>query len=122
MTFDLPLPPSTNALYKNIPRECGGGRAKTRGYEDWITLARSALRKQRARPIFAPVEIEYLVSEKSRIDLGNHEKPLTDLLVFHGILENDSKRYVRAISLKWCSELAGGTVRVTIKPVQRISA
>lgn len=118
MTFDLPLPPSVNSLYFNRER----GRTKTQAYQDWITLARSALRKQRAIPIFVPVELEYLVSEKSRIDLGNHEKPLTDLLVFHGVLENDSKRYVRGISLKWCSELAGGTVRVTINPAQTIEA
>ena len=114
-SFNLPLPPSVNALYKNIPKECGGGRAKTRAYEDWITLARSELRKQRARPILVPVKIEYHVREKSRIDLGNHEKPLTDLLVFHGVIENDSKKYVRGILLEWSSEVPIG-VRVTIKP------
>jgi Holliday junction resolvase RusA-like endonuclease len=108
--YDLPLPPSVNALYKNTPH----GRAKTNNYLDWITLARSALRKQKARPLFDPVRITYQVSEKSRIDLGNHEKPLTDLLVFHGIIENDSKQFVRGISLEWSSQVEG--VRVIIEP------
>lgn len=110
MTYDLPLPPSVNALYKNTPH----GRAKTNNYLEWITLARSALCKQKARPLFGAYHLTYLVTEKSRIDLGNHEKPLTDLLVFHGILENDSKQFVRGISLEWSSEIEG--VRVIIEP------
>ncbi len=113
MTYDLPLPPSVNALYKNTPN----GRAKTDNYLDWITLARSALRKQKGRPIFDPVRLRYLVTETSRIDLGNHEKPLTDLLVFHGILENDSKKFVRGISLEWSPEVEG--VRVVIEPIKK---
>lgn len=111
--FDLPLPPSVNALYFNRDR----GRTKTRAYQDWITTARSALRKQKARPIFHPVKLEYQVTEKSRIDLGNHEKALTDLLVFHGILENDTKKYVRGITLEWSSEVEG--VRVILKPTNQ---
>jgi len=108
MIFNLPLPPSVNQLYFNRK----GGRAKTKLYEDWITVARDALRKQKAIPIFGQVSIEYVISEKSRCDLGNHEKALTDLLVTHGILEDDSKDHVRRISLEWSPDVSGVHVRI----------
>jgi len=113
-SFDLPLPPSTNQLFFNVPKEHGGGRAKTKRYLDWITLARSELRKQKARPLFGQFVVRIECSEKSRADLGNHEKPVVDLLVFHGVLEDDSKKYVRKIILEWSSEIDG--VRVIIEP------
>ncbi len=115
--FDLPIPPSTNALFFNVPKEQGGGRAKTKRYLDWITLARSDLRKQKARPVFGQFAVRIEVSEKSRIDLGNHEKPIVDLLVFHGVLEDDNKRTVRKIVLEWSQDVQG--VRVILDPIKK---
>ena len=114
VSFELPIPPSTNALFFNVPKAQGGGRAKTKRYQDWIALSRDALRRQKARPLFGQFIIDIECSEKSRLDLGNHEKPITDLLVFHGVLEDDNKKHVREINLKWSGSIDG--IRVTIRP------
>lgn len=117
MTFDLPIPPSANQLWFNLPKEVGGGRAKTKRYEDWITIARSELRKQKARPLFGRFAVVIEVNEKARLrDCDNAIKPTLDLLVFHGVLDSDAKTVVRKVSSEWVSGIEG--VRVTIKPAE----
>lgn len=116
MTYDLPLPPSVNNLYFNAPH---GGRVKTERYRKWIEAGRWSLLAQRARPIAGQVNLEILVSDKSRADLENHAKATVDLFVAHGVIEDDCKAYVRGISLKWSPEIDG--VRVTIKPAEKVA-
>lgn len=111
MIYNLPLPPSTNALFFNLP---GGGRAKTKAYTNWIRDARWALLAQRARPVAGMVRVAIELTDKARIDLDNAVKATMDALVAHGIIEDDRKKFVRAISLEWSSEVEG--VRVTIRP------
>lgn len=111
--YDIPLPPSVNNLYFNAPR---GGRVKTERYRKWIDAARWCLIAQKARPIIGQVQLEIEVSEKSRADLENHAKATVDLFVSHGVLEDDCKKFVRGISLRWSSDTPG--VRVTIKPAE----
>lgn len=113
MTYDLPLPISTNALFFNLPR---GGRAKTDKYKKWIADARWSLLSQRARPVTGQVNLQILVSEKSKIDIDNALKSAIDVLVAHGVLENDSPKFVRGILLEWSSEVEG--VRVIITPAR----
>ena len=109
--YDLPRPISTNALFFNLPR---GGRAKTEKYRKWIADARWSLLAQRARPVAGQVRLRFLVSEKVKIDPDNALKSCIDVLVAHGIIENDSPKFVRGISLEWSSEVEG--VRVIIEP------
>lgn len=109
--YDLPAPISTNALFFNLPR---GGRAKTEKYKKWIADARWSLLAQRARPVAGQVRLKFLVGEKVKIDPDNALKSCIDVLVAHGVIENDSPKFVRGISLEWSSEIDG--VRVIIEP------
>lgn len=116
-SFLLPIPPSANQLWFNL--ENRGGRARTKRYEDWITLARSELRKQKARPLFGTFHIAIEINEKARMrDCDNALKPVLDLLVFHGVLDSDAKTVVRKVSSEWVPDVEG--VRVTIKPVEAV--
>jgi len=112
MTYDLPLPISTNALYYNKE---GGGRGKTARYKAWVHDAAMILLCQKARPVAGPVRVQIEVSEKSRCDIDNAAKCVLDALVARGVIEDDRKKFVRGVSLEWSTETEG--MRVTIKPV-----
>jgi Holliday junction resolvase RusA-like endonuclease len=91
LTFTLPQPPTTNALFLNVR---GKGRVKTQRYKDWITdagwLAKSAAIVDGERITFSgKVHVEYEVSGSQKFDEGNLEKPLSDLLVRVGIIKDD---------------------------------
>lgn len=85
----IPVPPSTNALYTNVP---GKGRVKTARYKTWITEAGWAA-KVSAGPGNLPsfrgaVAVAIEVPRSSRIDLDNI-KAVPDLLVSLGIIADD---------------------------------
>jgi Holliday junction resolvase RusA-like endonuclease len=113
MTYDLPLPISVNELYYN---KAEGGRAKTRRYKAWVHDAAMILLCQRARPVAGPVRVEILVSDKCRADLDNTAKCVLDALVARGVIEDDRKKFVRAISVEWSAQIEG--TRVTLKPAE----
>jgi crossover junction endodeoxyribonuclease RusA len=108
-TFDLPLPISTNALFLN---KKGKGRIKTQKYRAWIEEAGWEIKRQHVPSFNGPVSLAYELSTKSRMDLPNCEKGVTDLLVAMGIIPDDSPKYVRGVVLNWSSEVEG--VRVTV--------
>lgn len=59
--------------------------------------------------------LEYTFEEKpGNRDLGNLEKATTDILVEHQVIEADSKRIVRKITLNWSKDIVGA--RVCISP------
>lgn len=99
--YTVPLPPSTNNLYFTRKK---GGRAKSCQYKSWLIEAGWKLKEQgllsTATAQFG-VNLLYEIDKRSRCDLGNHEKPLTDLLVKMGVLKDDSQQYVNEITLRW---------------------
>jgi crossover junction endodeoxyribonuclease RusA len=111
IVIDLPKPPSVNALFSNVP---GRGRVKSKEYRDWIEAAGWTLLSQKPAHVTGPVSLDYLMHDSGRVDLGNLEKPLTDLLVTHGIIEDDKRSIVRRITLEWSPHVEG--CRVHIKP------
>lgn len=119
VTINLPKPPSVNKSTINVDRANRGAsnrsRVKSPDYRSWIETAGWELILQRPKRLNGPVELEYLVEDAGRGDLGNLEKPATDLLVTHRIIEGDHRSIVRRITLAWSAEVKG--VRVTIKPV-----
>lgn len=119
MTYDLPLPISVNALFANKE---GVGRVKTRDYKKWVHQAGLSLMVQRSRPVGCPVNIEILVSEKSRCDLDNCAKCVCDVLVYRGVIQDDNKRFLRAITLRWSSEVEGMRVIITSAKAEREAA
>jgi crossover junction endodeoxyribonuclease RusA len=100
-TFLLPMPPSVNALTFNIP---GKGRGKTEVYKAWILEAGLRLNLQRPKRMAGLVRLSIKAirpNKRRRRDLGNLEKAVSDLLVSHGVIDDDS--LIEEINIKWWS-------------------
>lgn len=98
MTFDLPMPPSTNALFATYQ----GRRIITREYKAWRKLAGDALGAQYAAygapAIHKPVALSIRLNLNYQSDIANREKALTDLLVEH--LDMPDDRYIERIVIE----------------------
>ena len=109
IVLSLPMPPSVNALFLN---RASGGRARTKMYNEWIVEAGWRIQMQNVGMIAGPYEIDIKFARLSkRSDLGNREKALSDLLVKHGILEDD--RLAERICMSWAPEGEGVLVTLT---------
>lgn len=109
--FALPWPVSVNAMFTNVP---GKGRVKSKAYRQWIIDAGWMLRNFRPRKFEVPVEIVIEVNAPTgrRFDLDNLQKGLLDLLVKHQVIPDDSRRWVRKISIECMDTGAPCTVIV----------
>jgi Holliday junction resolvase RusA-like endonuclease len=88
----LPVAPSTNNLFFNVP---GRGRIKSTEYNRWLCDAGVLLKQQSPAAMMGAVEVTIRIPEKTRGDLDNRIKAPLDLLVKHGVIEDD--RFVRGI-------------------------
>ena len=116
VAFHLPVPPSTNALFRNVK---GRGRVKTAEYYDYTTLAITSIKMQRVKPV--PGRVVLIVGvERARMtaDISNRLKALEDVIVRAGIIEDD--RLVTAIAICWLPP-ANGLAWVQVLPAQRLS-
>lgn len=108
MTYRLPMPPSVNALYRNVP---GRGRAKTKAYGKWLHAAGMALiqqvRVKRRGPVH--IDISLPIDKRGRRDCDNHAKAVIDLLVAHQLIDDD--RHVDSLFIAW-EPVPDCTVRV----------
>lgn len=106
----LPMPPSVNGLWFN---KASGGRGKTKHYEEWLAEAGWRLQQQRPGRIEGNYEIEIFVvrPDNRRRDLANLEKAISDLLVTHGVIEDDS--LAERISMAWHNGITGALVIVS---------
>ena len=105
----LSLPPSSNNLFSGKTR-----RFRSSEYEAWIVEAGYQLNRQRPPQIVGRVSILIEVAEpktQRQMDLANREKATIDLLVKHHVIQGDSQRYLRKLTMKW-ADIEG--VRVTI--------
>lgn len=86
----LPLPPSTNKLYRAVP---GRGVIKSAAYRKWIDDAGYALLEQKPKPVAGDFDLWLYVEwpDKRKRDLDNSIKATLDLLVSHQLVEDDSK-------------------------------
>lgn len=108
-TILLPMPTSTNRLWRSVGRRV----IKSAAYRAWINEAGWRLKEQRPAPVKGPVSLSVTVG-KTRSDLSNHMKAIEDLLVLHEIIEGDGPAIVRKINLD-LDEAVTGCV-VTIEP------
>lgn len=108
--LNLPMPPSLNNCF---PTAKNGRRFKSSRYKAWSELAGWEVKRYlKGEGLRGPVALRYAFNEKeTRADLGNLEKPVTDLLVSLSVIDGDGKKVVRSISLGWGTE---GGVAVTI--------
>ncbi len=111
----LPYPPSVNNLFDGASR-----RFISKGYRAWKEEARLALLKQRPLPhIEGKVLCRYSYGRPRRQDgsvstvrrdLANLEKAISDALVEHGVIEDDS--LIEEFHLKWSDQVTGCQVEI----------
>ena len=113
---EVPVPPSTNNLYANAGKK---GRIKSAAYKAWQEQASFCLMGLSVPP--GPWSIRYTVCAgkgwPENRDLGNAEKPLTDLLVAAGLIEDDCTRYVRRVSVDY-DPTEGGPKTIALVRIQ----
>lgn len=110
--INLPRPISTNNLFGNS----NGGRKKTVKYNIWRSEAEEMILKQRPiQPIVGPVSVVIEVGEtgvSSEMDIDNTSKAYLDALVWHGIIEDDNRKIIRQLLLKWVQNKQGATITI----------
>lgn len=95
MTLRLPVPPSVNSLYANVP---GVGRITSRRYKQWQTEAGWQILIQKPKRIFGPYILSITVPQKMRGDIDGRLKAIIDLLWKQRVTDDD--RYAEGISIK----------------------
>ena len=98
MRLILPIPPSTNNLFINI---AGRGRVISGEYQRWRAAATDSLWQQKTKCFDVPVSITITVEDKGRRDVDNFAKGICDFLVTHKIIEDDSRKYVRRLTIQF---------------------
>lgn len=112
----IPVPPSVNALYRNVP---GRGRVKTGAYKDWAGNAGWVLKSQAPVPVPGRVVIVLGIERSSAAsDIDNRCKAILDLLVTHKVIKDD--KYVTALAVAWAPK---GTdqARVAVMPAHDLT-
>lgn len=115
-TLRLPLPPSTNALYRNVR---GIGRVKAVGYKRWLVAAGAYGIVQKPPggfPHFArDFEIIVLIPAKTRGDCDNRAKAAIDLCTAWQIISDD--RHAQAVTIRRVLDMPADECRVTVRSV-----
>lgn len=111
VTLDLPFPPSSNHLWK----KGRSGMYRSPRYMTWINAAGWELKRQKPLPIKGDYLIVVSLERKGRRrrDADNFLKAISDLLVLHGVIEDDS--LAQSVTAMWVSDIKG--CRVHVAPV-----
>ena len=108
------FPPSTNTMFRNVN---GKGRVKTERYRTWTSAAGwDANGKGTCSGPFKLIVAYSTEHRRSNMDLDNRLKAVLDLLVTHGIVDDDSK--CEAIHASWQVIPDGKAFRAEIWPVR----
>ena len=117
--LSLPFPPSVNAAYAN-----GGnkrGRHKTAAYIVWERLAAIGIKDSHRLALKTyTLAICLRRPDKRTRDLGNYEKCVSDLLVAHGIVADDSG--CERLTMHWDAGLEDECVVIMQPAVEAMAA
>lgn len=111
MILVLPRPPSVNNLFVTVKSLGAPLRVRGKPYREWVKLADGMLWGQHLEYFQGPVRITILVEDKGQGDLDNFCKATLDFLVRHNIIEDDCRKIVRSITMKW-ADIEGARVEV----------
>lgn len=113
----LPFPVSTNSLYRNLR---GKGRVKTERHKTWRQAAGWNLEQQQPPSVEGPVALDIAIGRptnrdgspsKVRRDISNLIKCLEDILVDHGVIEDDS--LVQDLHVYWQPGIEGARIAIS---------
>lgn len=110
LRLTMPLPPSVNACYVNVPKR---GRVASKALRDWKVAAGWEILAQPRRLIAGPFRVAIYVPAGMRGDIDNRAKPTIDLLVEHRITPDD--RFAQRISVERSAEVPDGTCVVVVE-------
>lgn len=110
-SFHVDWPPTANLMW----RHSRGQNYLSARYKQWKKDAGWQLKAQHARSIVGPVSITILLCKptKQAIDLDNRVKPLLDLLVNCGVIEDDNDSVIHEIHVKKGEGFQGAKITVT---------
>jgi len=108
ITLDLPFPPSMNSLW----RKGRTGMYRSPRYMEWINAAGWELKRQKPGKIIGDYAIVVSLERKDnrRRDCDNFIKAISDLLVLHGVIEDDSM--AQSVTAMWVSDVTGCRVHL----------
>jgi len=108
--FELQLtrPPSANHLWVRARK----GMRKSDAYVTWLMLAAIEARRQSFKRVSGPYKLFLQASrpDRRRRDIDNLIKPVSDLLMFIGAVEDDSD--CEMVTARWVTTGEGVNVRV----------
>jgi len=110
ITLPIPKPISVNNIFVNR----GRSRVKSERYRVWRNAAEWTVKA--AGPITSiagPVDVTLYITEvgvSPRMDIDNTAKAYIDLLVRLGVIKDDSRRILRALSLRWTAQAQGWAI------------
>lgn len=106
----LPWPPGTNNLYVTVNRR----RIRSPRYRAWQTEAGWRLQAAKLPKFTGPVSItlELCSPHNRRTDADGKIKPVVDLLVTHGVIPDDSSKYVKSVKAEWVQSVHSCTVTI----------
>ena len=110
VNLNLPYPPSANRLWRY-----GQGRAyKSAEYTNWLIAAGLQVRAQRPEQVKGhyTLHIWAVRPDNRRRDIGNLEKPISDLLQSVGVIENDC--LAKKIVMEWDEDPGAEEISVSI--------
>lgn len=101
------LPPSSNNLFLSA----GNRRVKTPRYRGWLDVAGWEIATQRPAKIAGPYAMTlWFERAKRRSDISNRVKAVEDVLVTHGVIEDDS--LCQKLSAEWSNQIKGVRIMV----------
>lgn len=107
--YVMPFPPSVNELFAGKARRFISPR-----YKAWAEEADFALLQQKPYTTFDKrVDIVvHLNGGNNFADCDNYNKASIDRIVAHGIIEDDSKLFVRSVKAIWSNDVIGCMVEI----------
>lgn len=112
MTFDLPMPPTSNSMFATVMVKGKPRRITTREYKAWRAAAGEALARQYAAyggpAVHRPVALTIRLNINYQSDIANREKAITDLLVANIDMPDD--RYIERVVIERDRTVEGAVV------------
>ena len=122
-TVELPVPPSTNAIWR-VARTRSGNASVTlaRRYREWLDEAIILLRIGMAKVKAYPVAVRIVVCRgegwDERRDLDNVLKPVIDAIRKAGRIVDDNGRYVTECSIRFGPLARAASILVSVEPAE----